>query len=397
MDRNSDSSQGFNIGMTTLSKLIRFALILSLAFFLIGCGSSSKDRATSEPPAPPPVQPPAVYILTNDGEVNAIQEYRRNSNGTLSLSSTYPTGGNGSGDDLGSPGNALSFDPVNNHFYAVNAGSDSITAMALGPDGKLSTLDTVDSGSIRPVSVTASGDLIYVLHAGDSNTPASIDGFRLVDNKLQALAGSHQTLSAPLPNPTQIQFTPSGSTLVVTEPDSNKITTFTIGDDGTAALAASQDSPGATPSGFDLRADDLLVVAEAQQGTADKASISSAEVTTGGQLNVISPSVENSQTGSRHLVVGQILPYVYVSNFDSDSLSLYALDDDGTLTLMNGNIASTGTGPRELAISNDGLYLYVHNSGDDSLSIYTITSDGALSSLTGVGGLPSSSVGLVAR
>jgi hypothetical protein len=56
----------------------------------------------------------------------------------------------------------------------------------------------------------------------------SITGFRLRNGQLFPIAGSIRALSTTAVGPAQIEFTPDGGTLVVTEKNTNNIVTFTI-------------------------------------------------------------------------------------------------------------------------------------------------------------------------
>ena len=365
----------------------------------VGCGSSSQDTTTQPTQTAQPATPPAaVYTLTNDAATNAVREYRRNTNGTLSFVADYPTGGSGSGDGLSGSSNALVFDSGSNRFYAVNAGSNSITVMSLATDGTLSTVNTVNSGGTRPISVTAFADLVYVLNAGDAaqNIPANISGFRLAGSQLTPIEGSLEALSAANPNPAQIEFAPAGTVLAVTERATNKVSTFRLDSNGAAEAVQAQNSNAPTPFGFDFTPGGVLVVSEAQNGDAGASSVSSYTLDANGQVSTISNSVVNSQTGACWVQVNRFAPYAYVTNTGSDNISLYEVDAAGALSLV-GSDTATGDAPVDLAISNDALFLYTLNTGDDSISVFSIGGDGALSPVTGISGLPANSVGLVAR
>ena len=377
----------------------KFATVLLAVVLAAGCGNSSQDTTTQPTQSAQPATPPAaVYTLTNDAATNAVREYRRNTNGTLSFVADYPTGGSGSGDGLSGSSNALVFDPGSNRFYAVNAGSNSITVMSLAGDGSLSTVTTVNSGGTRPISVTAFADLIYVLNAGDpaQNIPANLSGFRLAGSQLPPIEGSQEALSAANPNPAQIEFAPAGTVLAVTERATNKISTFRIDSNGAAEAVQAQDSNGPTPFGFDFTPGGVLVVSEAQSGEAAAGSVSSYTLNADGQLTTISNSVANNQTGACWVQVNRFAPYAYVTNTGDDNISLYEVDAAGALSLV-GSDTATGDAPVDLAISNDALFLYTLNTGDDSISVFSIGGDGALSPVTGINGLPANSVGLVAR
>ena len=378
---------------------LKLTSIFLAAALAVGCGNSSQDQTTQPAQsAAPVVVPAAVYTLTNDADTNAIREYRRNTNGTLSFVADYPTGGSGSGDGLSGSSNALVFDPGSNRFYAVNAGSNSVTVMSLATDGTLSTVTTVNSGGTRPISVTAFADIVYVLNSGDpaNNIAANISGFRLADSQLTPIEGSIEALSAANPNPAQIEFAPAGTVLAVTERATNKISTFRLDSNGAAEPVQAQDSNSPTPFGFDFTPGGVLVVSEAKSGEAAASSVSSYTLDTNGKITTISNSVANNQTGACWVQVNRFAPYAYVTNTGDDNISLYEVDASGAIGLI-GSDTATGDAPVDLAISNDALYLYTLNTGDDSISAFSISGDGALTPITGVNGLPANSVGLVAR
>src|SRR5215471_18212276 len=118
-----------------------------------------------------------VYVLSNQPSQNAVIVFHRNADGTLQPGGSFPTGGSGIGsgpNPLNSQG-SLILSGDNRLLFAVNAGSDSITAFAVAGDA-LALLQTVPSAGTQPVSLTNYHDLVYVLNAGAS---PSISGFRI--------------------------------------------------------------------------------------------------------------------------------------------------------------------------------------------------------------------------
>src|SRR5215213_1032534 len=96
----------------------------------------------------------AVYVLTNQA-VNAVAAFNRAPDGTLTPAGTFPTGG--SGDPVAQPGDPPT-DPLasqgalilseNNHLlFAVNAGSNEVSVLAVGKGG-LTLVDKVASGGV---------------------------------------------------------------------------------------------------------------------------------------------------------------------------------------------------------------------------------------------------------
>ena len=128
--------------------------------------------------------------------------------------------------------------------------------------------DRIPSGGDRPVSVTVHHGVGYVLnHDSDS-----IAGFTY--DKSGDLAPSARHHPRPdrqpaggLTDAAQVQFSPNGRTLVVTERAANAIDTFTVRA-GYAGEATSHPSAGTVPYGFDFDRRGTLVVSEAASGSA---------------------------------------------------------------------------------------------------------------------------------
>src|SRR5215469_9734135 len=96
----------------------------------------------------------AVYVLSNQPTENAVIVFHRSAQGTLEPRGSFPTGGAGIGsgpNPLGSQG-SLILSPDNRLLFAVNAGSDTITAFAVTGDA-LRPLQTISSGGTQPVSL----------------------------------------------------------------------------------------------------------------------------------------------------------------------------------------------------------------------------------------------------
>jgi 6-phosphogluconolactonase (cycloisomerase 2 family) len=75
--------------------------------------------------------------------------------------------------------------------------------------------------------------------------------------------------------------------------------------------------------------------------------------------------------------------FVYVANFNDDTISEFAIGGDGSLTELAGSPLTTLQNPAGFAVSSDGRFLYVaHGSAAGKVSAYSIGADGALSPLT---------------
>ena len=92
--------------------------------------------------------PGAVYTMTNSPSGNAIEAFTRAADGSLNPAVSFPTGGTGG--PLGS-GHSIVVSPDGRFVVNVNAGSNSISAFAAGPNG-LRLLGTVNSDGTAPTA-----------------------------------------------------------------------------------------------------------------------------------------------------------------------------------------------------------------------------------------------------
>jgi 6-phosphogluconolactonase len=339
----------------------------------------------------------AVYTLTNQAAGNAVAVFERSSDGSLTPAGEVPTGGLGSGGGLGNQG-ALALADGRRFLFAVNAGSNDLSAFRIRPDG-LTLVDRVGSGGVQPISLTVSGNLLYALNAGSGPAPGSISGFRILrDGSLSAIPGSTRPLSAAAVGPAQIQFDPNGSVLVVTEKATNTISTYVVDRDGTASGPFAQPSNGSTPFGFAFDKRGHLIVSEAFGGAAS--ALSSYDVSREGELDTISPSVFAAQEQAAcWVVVTGKGRFAYTTNTGTGSISGYAIGRDGSLSLLDadGRTAVTGGAPIDAALSRNSRFLYVLNSSLNRIDVFRVESDGGLTPLSGAGvtGLPAGATGLI--
>jgi 6-phosphogluconolactonase len=337
----------------------------------------------------------AVYVLTNQSTGNAVMVYRRASDGTLSFSGSFATGGKGAGtgaDPLGSQ-DSLVLGGCHLLLFAVNAGSNSVSVFAV--DGlNLRLLDTEPSGGKMPVSVAVHGRLVYVLNA--SGTP-NIAGFKLdpVTNHLLPLPGSQRKLPGGAASaPAEVAFSLDGSVLMVTEKDTNKIDTFTVNDDGLASQAIPHTSHGGEPFGFSAIHRDFAIVSEAAI-----AALSSYEVDDNGDLELVTGSLGDTQKASCWVVATWDARFAYTANAGSGTISSYTVSRDGQLSLLDIAAGRTAPGgaPTDMALSTDSRFLYVRDGAKNTVDGFRVESDGSLTPVSSASGLPPGAQGVAAR
>lgn len=170
----------------------------------------------------------AVFTMTNAAP-NAVIMFSRDSHGELNEVGSFPTLGNG-GTRSGPPDTLMSQGSVmlsqdGKWLLAVNAGSSTVSVFQVKSNG-LTLTDQEGSGGTFPVSLTISGNEVFVLNAASPN----ISGFKLSNTgKLTAISGSTTTLPSPSTYKyTQVGFDNSGKWLAVSDLGDNSILTSRV-------------------------------------------------------------------------------------------------------------------------------------------------------------------------
>ena len=337
----------------------------------------------------------AVYTLTNSTTTNAVRAFARANDGSLTFVADYPTGGAGTGGGLGNQG-AIVFAHGGRVLLAVNPGSNSLSSFRITPLG-LTLVNTVASGGMRPVSVTSSRDVVYVLNAGGTG---NISGFRLdEDGAVAPIANSSRALSSATAGAAQIEFAPEGEQLVVTEKATNNILTYQIGNDDLPATAVVHASAGRTPFGFEFTERGLLIVSEAFGGAAGASAASSYQLKNRGRLEIRTASAPTTQSAACWVVITPNNRFAYLTNTGSNTITGYRIAGNGSLARLDpsGITATTDAGPIDAAMSRGGRYLYALNSGSHTISVLRVHDDGALTTLGTTPGVPVGATGLIAR
>ena len=340
----------------------------------------------------------AVFVQTNDAAANSVHAFARGGDGTLSPLGGYGTDGRGNGTPHLPSQGSLVLAAGGRRLLAANAGSYDVSVFDVGPDG-LSLLDRAPSGGAVPTSIAVHGDLVYVLNTGGT-APGSVNGFRLgTDGKLTAIEGSGQPLSADEADGAQIAFNPSGTTVVVTERVTDRISTYVVRNDGTLDGPIAHPSAGATPYGFDFAGNGVLVVTEAFGGRVGAAAASSYVLNGAPGLEPVSASVQNTRSEVCWAAVSKDGRHAYVTNFGDCTISSYSIRPDGGIELLDAVAGSTRLGEkglRDVALSVDGRFLYALDADAQQIFGWRIASDGGLEPVGAVDGLPATAARLAA-
>jgi 6-phosphogluconolactonase (cycloisomerase 2 family) len=375
------------------------------SFWLAGLAGLALIACTEEGPVEPRTDvglsasvaglagPGAVYVMSNAPAGNEILVFDRSADGDLSNAVAFASGGDGTGAGLGNQA-SLILTQDHRRLYAVNAGSDDISAFEVDRTGLQLIGAPVPSGGDLPISLTVHGDLLYVLNGGGAG---NINGFRIgTDGGLTPIPGSTRPLGGA--TPAQIQFTPDGDVLVVTEKDSNTLSTYTVGADGIASGPNTQPSAGQTPFGFNFNQRGDLVVSEAFGGAPGASTASSYRVQRDGDLELISGPVGTTQSAACWIAIGQNGKYAYTTNTGSGTISSLAIGAGGSLTLVDAVAGVTGAGsaPQDAAFTPGGRFLYVRNNGGN-IGAFRIEKNGQLTHIEDFGPLPVGANGMAVR
>lgn len=371
----------------------RRLVLPALATLLAACAADLPTAPAASRPVGDAGDAPgraAVYTQTNAAAGNALLVLERRADGTLTAPRAYPTGGAGTGAGLGNQnGVALSRD--GQRIAVVNAGSNQVSVFRVETDG-LALAATVSSGGTLPVSATLHGDLLYVANEGS----ASITGFHLAaDGTPSPIPGSTQPLSAGV-DVGQIQLSPDGATLVVTEKNTNLLRTFPVDGAGVAGPGTAHAASGTTPFGFDFGLRNTVIVSEAFGGASDASAVSSYRAD-GASLTTVSASVPTTETAACWIVASANGRYAWAANAGSRTITAFAIAPDGALARIaaDGVSARTPLGPTDLALSGGDRYLYALNGGS-TITAYRVERDGGLTAIGSVP-VPAGANGLAAR
>lgn len=337
----------------------------------------------------------AVFVQTDDLVHNSVVSFRRDADGHLHRVGEFFTGGRGGVeqdvplDSLASQ-DSLTYDRAHRLLFAVNAGSNTVTSFRVA-GAHLTRLQTVRSGGIFPVSVSAGHDRLYVLNAGGSG---NVTGYGIAPTgRLTTLPGSSRDLglaNAARPEfitaPADIAQTADGSQVVVTTKANNTIDVFNVRQ-GRLSAPVRNAAAATVPFAVSFDSHGRLAVANAGDS-----SVSSYRLHADGSLETITAGTRDGQAALCWLVgTGDTF---FGGNAGNSTISAFSIAGDGTVSLTgtpDGVVAHTGGGNGgtiDLAITADRRFLYAENAFAGTVEAYRIQPDHTLRLVDTASGLP---------
>ncbi|WP_020470090.1 lactonase family protein [Zavarzinella formosa] len=333
-----------------------------------------------------------VYTETNNPQdgLNAVLAFRRDAaTGDLTRLGSYATGGTGQinvpkivGPDDGDQEVQASAD--GKFVYAVNEGSDNISAFRILGKGSLQLIGTFSSGGDQPDSIGLAGNILYVANRGDASqghpgtTTPNVTAFNINrDGTITLIPGS--AVNFPVGTfVTQTLVSPDKRFLFVEAatlagvPGGNTVSTFRIHPDGTLTAA-----PGGPASAGD-KAPVLLGAAShptlniIYTGFASSSQVGVFSYDETGGTNYVAP-VADTGAAPCWCVVSKDGRTLYVSNTATDSVTVFSLADPlnpvQIQELPLGGPRGTAGGPRtnsfEIALDPTGRYLFAITQSTD--------------------------------
>lgn len=370
----------------------RTALILSLSAGVFAAGGTA--QATAQTPSSPEGQ---VFSMTNDALGNAVTRFQRRADGQLINPRTVRTGGLGTGTPEDSANGLILADTTGEasptdtggtprFLLAANGGSNTITVFRNDPSG-LKVVDREPSIGNRPISITVSRGVAYVLNGGGPMCTGllggpSITGFTFdTSGNLTPIPDSTRRVSGGiLSGCTQVAFDKTGDVLLVEEQQADIISTYTRNANGTVSGPTARKTTGNGPFGLNFTRTNQLLTTENASAIPLLGGLAAYAIDTStGELRPLGPSVGNGQSDTCWVALTDDGRFAYTSSFGGlGAISSYRVSPDGSLKLLKSLAATVGTGSSDVALSADSRFLEVKNTILGTVTTYRIESDGGL-------------------
>jgi 6-phosphogluconolactonase (cycloisomerase 2 family) len=302
-----------------------------------------------------------------------IAAYSIGSNGALTIVPGSPfaasTGVQGAFD--------VTIDPTGHDLFTLDVTNSRILAYTIGSNGALTPVaGSPFATQPQPASLALdpTGQFLYVGNLSSNNNTVSV--YSNSAGTLTPISGSPFSIPVPSDEIWSVTLDPTGRFAYVEDFYDSTLFTFSIGSGGGLTLVTSSAIQATWFSFIPL----LAPFVYAHNENTGNSSVSPFTTDSNGALL----PVPGSPFPSGQALSGPVDPtakFVYVPNYNDNSLSLYSIGPNGSLTALS--TVATGNAPVSVAPDPTGRYLYVTNSGDNTVSAYTIGLTGTLTPVTG--------------
>jgi 6-phosphogluconolactonase (cycloisomerase 2 family) len=358
------------------------------AVLLSACGGGNDSSTTASSPSqattPPPVVANQLYTQTNE-QANAIVHMSRNSDGGLTVQNKTFTGGDGTngvkfgdttntsvGDSLVSQ-HSITISSDNTMLFAVNAGNNTISTLAINQTNGDLTLEKVNATTGQfPTSLAYSKGTLYVSFEGGSE---KVQAYTVNSDGSLTLLGAY-AIPANGTNaivPTQVVVSPNGGYLAVSAGTaSGEVVSYPINADGSLGTPVANTSV-TTPFAGAFLNNNVYLTTDITDKALTSYNFASGALTANGAF------VTSGDAAPCWLVVTPNGQYAYVGNGGNGPIASYGVSSSGALTLLNPLAANNSTKVAgDSWISADGKYLYTAYLADGMVVAYAINADGSL-------------------
>lgn len=351
--------------------------VLISSFTMLGCGGSNSGNSTGGGGGSSTGTP--VYV-SNSSNPSVSFYLLDSTTGALQRGSGSPVSTGGSTAD------SLALDPAKKFLLVSNASSANISVFSVN---STTAALTAVRGSPFAAGANAArlimhpkGNLVYAL----SSTPAEIlaYSFDSTTGSLAPLSGFPLSLSTS--GQSGLAISPNGQFLYTSNPNTNLITGFLIGTDGTLAQFATTTSPSkGSPVFLNFDSSGSFLFAVNAGGNLGGPSVSTFSVSATGALTEVTGSPTTVGTAPVSAVFFQ--GFLYVLNQTSGTISAFALTSStGQLTELKGSPFTVGTRPVSVTTAALGRFLIATStgsSGSGTIAVFSIAADGTLTPVAG--------------
>jgi len=278
----------------------------------------------------------------------------------------------------------LAFSPDHRLLYALTANAGgTVAAFRIGPDGQLTALNELPSGSVDcHVSVDATGHTVFLPSYGAGTVSAFLTK---ADGSLDRRTAFFQ-LSGKGPNPTR-QTQPHLHSMYV-DPENRHVYACDLGTDHvwiydfnavTGELAPGNPSsagvlPGCGPRHLAYSHDGRFAYVNGEMGlnvTVFARNPMTGALTAIQTLSTMPAGADGTGVTSAEIVIHPSGRWLYVSNRGCDTIAVYAIGADGKLALLQDAPAQVKV-PRGFGLDPSGHWLVVGGQQDNRVAVIKI-------------------------